>query len=66
MSIADDLAKLEDLRRRSKVIFPLFGVLFIGAAVGFGIYAYNRGQRYQQAYQAYQRRRRNVRPESFQ
>jgi hypothetical protein len=40
-----------------KVVFPLFGVLFTGAAIGYGIYCYNRAQQYQQAFQAYQARR---------
>jgi hypothetical protein len=41
----------------AKVIFPLLGVLFTGAAIGYGIYCYSRAQRYQQAFQAYQARR---------
>jgi len=48
------------------VVFPLFGVGFIIAAVGFGFYAYARAQRYEQAFAAYQERRRQVRPEQFQ
>ncbi len=47
-----------------KVIFPLFGVLFIVIAIGYGIYAYNRARAYQRAYQAYQARRRNVHPDA--
>lgn len=46
------------------VVFPLLGVVFIGAAVGFGVYCYSRAQKYQRAFAAYQARRRGVRPES--
>jgi hypothetical protein len=41
----------------AKVIFPLFGIVFIGAAIGYGIYCYSRAQQYQQAYEAYRARR---------
>jgi hypothetical protein len=41
----------------AKVVFPLFGVLFTGAAIGYGIYCYNRAQQYQRAFQEYQARR---------
>lgn len=41
----------------AKVIFPLVGVLFIGVAIGFGIYVYSRAQKYQQAFAAYKERR---------
>jgi hypothetical protein len=40
-----------------RVVFPLFGVLFTGTAIGYGIYCYNRAQQYQRAFQAYQARR---------
>jgi hypothetical protein len=45
----------------AKVIFPLFGVVFIVAAIGFGIYTYSRAQKYREAFQAYQERRARVR-----
>ena len=38
-------------------LFPLFGVLFVLAGVGMSIYSYSRAGRYEEAYQAYQRRR---------
>jgi hypothetical protein len=38
-------------------IFPLFGVVFIAVAVGWGIYCMNRAQKYEEAYQAYRARR---------
>jgi hypothetical protein len=44
----------------ARFVFPLFGVLFIVAAVGFGIYCYSRASRYQQAYEAYRARREAV------
>jgi hypothetical protein len=47
----------------AKVIFPLFGVLFTAAAVGFGIYAYRRARQYQEAFEAYRARRERVKPE---
>jgi hypothetical protein len=47
----------------AKVIFPLFGVLFTGAAIGFGIYACSKAQKYQEALEAYKGRRARVRPE---
>lgn len=47
----------------AKVIFPLFGVLFTVAAIGYGLFAYLRAQKYQQAYQTYLARREKVRPE---
>jgi hypothetical protein len=46
-----------------KVVFPLFGVVFTLAAVGFGVYAYSRAQKYQEAFAAYQARRARVKPE---
>jgi len=46
-----------------KVIFPLFGVLFTAAAVGYGLYAATQAQRYQRAYVAYKARRDEVRRE---
>jgi hypothetical protein len=50
----------------AKVIFPLFGVLFTGAAVVFGIVCNVRAKKYQQAYEAYQTRRHQVRPRNQQ
>jgi hypothetical protein len=49
----------------AKVVFPLFGVLFILTAVGWGIHCYGRAQKYEQALRAYQARQRDVRPEQF-
>ena len=45
------------------IIFPLFGVLFMGVGIGYGIYCYSRAGRYQQAFERYQARRRDIRPE---
>lgn len=50
----------------ARSIFPLFGVLFTAAAVGYGLYAYARAQKYDLAYRAYRARREKVRPEQFQ
>ena len=47
----------------AKLIFPLFGILFTGAAIVFGIVCNIRAKKYQEAYEAYQRRRQQVRPE---
>jgi hypothetical protein len=41
----------------AKVVFPLFGVVFVAAAVGYGLYAYSKAQQYQAAFRAYQDRR---------
>lgn len=41
----------------TKVVFPLFGVGFNVAAIGYGLYVYSRAQRYQQAFAEYQARR---------
>lgn len=49
-----------------RVVFPLFGVLFTAAAVGYGLYAYSRAQKYDVAYRDYRARREKVRPEQFQ
>jgi hypothetical protein len=49
-----------------KVVFPLFGVVFTVAAVGYGLHAYSKAQQYEKAHAAYQARRRNVRPDQFQ
>ncbi len=49
----------------AKIVFPLFGLLFIGAAIGFGIYCYRRAQQYESAFAAYQARRRAVRPGDY-
>lgn len=47
-----------------KAFFPLFGIVFTVAAIGYGMYAYSRAQKYQDAFAAYQARRARVRPES--
>ena len=47
----------------AKVIFPLFGVLFIAVGIGWGLYAVNKAQQYQRAYEAYKARRDTVRRE---
>jgi uncharacterized membrane protein len=41
-------------------IFPLFGVVFVAIAVGASIYNFTKAQRYNQAYNDYQARRRAV------
>jgi hypothetical protein len=41
-------------------LFPLFGVLFILFGVGTSIYSYTKATQYEEAYQAYQRRRAEV------
>ena len=41
----------------AKVIFPLFGILFTGAAIVFGVYCNVRAKKYQEAYEAYRQRR---------
>jgi hypothetical protein len=41
-------------------IFPLFGVLFMAMGAGTAIYNYNLAQRYEQGYEAYQRRRQRL------
>ena len=48
----------------AKVIFPLFGVVFIVATIGFGIHAYSRAQKYDEAFAAYKARRARVKPET--
>ena len=40
-----------------RIVFPLFGLVFIGAAIGFGAYSYSRAQKYNAAFFAYQTRR---------
>lgn len=40
-----------------RVVFPLFGVLFVGAAVAWGFYGYQSALKYQAAYRAYRGRR---------
>ena len=50
----------------ARVIFPLFGVVFVVGAIGYGIYAYSRAQEHDLALAAYQARRRAVRAENFQ
>jgi hypothetical protein len=47
----------------ARVVFPLFGVVFTAAAVGYGTYAYARAKKYQEAFAAYQARRERVKPE---
>jgi hypothetical protein len=49
----------------AKVIFPLFGVLFIVVAIGFGFHTISKASAYNQALAAYQRRRAAVKPEDF-
>ena len=46
-----------------EVLFPLFGVLFTGAAIGYGLYAATTAQQYKRAYEAYKARRDAVRRE---
>lgn len=48
-----------------RVIFPLFGVLITVGTVALGLNAYRKAQRYREAFEAYQARRRHVRPEEF-
>jgi hypothetical protein len=50
----------------ARIIFPLFGVLFTVAAIAYGINCTARAAKYQQAYEAYQARRADVKPEQFQ
>jgi hypothetical protein len=47
----------------AKTVFPLFGVVFIVAAIGWGVYCYTRAQKYDAAFRAYQARRRRMAPE---
>lgn len=49
----------------AKVIFPLFGVLFTGAAIGYGVYVASQAEAYNQVFAAYQARRAAVKPEDF-
>jgi hypothetical protein len=44
----------------ARAVFPLFGVVFIVAAIGWGVYCYTRAQKYDAAFRAYQARRRQV------
>jgi hypothetical protein len=44
----------------AKVVMPLFGVVFIVAAIGYGIHCYSRAQQYEKALAAYQARRRAI------
>jgi hypothetical protein len=44
----------------ARVFFPLFGVLFILIAVGWGVYCVSRAHKYEAAYRAYQDRRAEV------
>jgi hypothetical protein len=50
----------------AKVIFPLFGILFTGGAIVFGINCNLKAKKYQEAYEAYQRRRQQVRQQDHQ
>ena len=50
----------------AKVVFPLFGVLFIVGAIAYGIYCYSRAQEYKKALAEYQSRCQAIRPEQFQ
>jgi hypothetical protein len=43
--------------------FPLFGIIFVAAAISFGVYSHSRAQKYQQAFEAYKARRARVRPQ---
>jgi hypothetical protein len=49
-----------------RVVFPLFGVVFVAAAIGWGVYCLSRARKYDAAFRLYQARRRQVAPESFQ
>jgi hypothetical protein len=50
----------------AQVVFPLFGVVFILAAIGWGVHCHSRAQKYDAGYRAYQARRSQVAPEQFQ
>jgi hypothetical protein len=47
----------------AKVFFPLFGVVFTLVAIGYGMYAFSRAQKYEEAFAAYKARRARVQPE---
>jgi hypothetical protein len=47
----------------AKVFFPLFGIVFTMAAIGYGVYAYAKAQKYQEAFAAYKERRARVKVE---
>jgi hypothetical protein len=47
----------------AKVFFPLFGVVFTVAAIGYGVYAHSRANKYQAAFAAYKARRARIKPE---
>jgi hypothetical protein len=47
----------------AKVFFPLFGVVFTLAAIGYGIYACTIAQKYEEAFAAYKAQRARVKPE---
>jgi len=49
----------------ARVVFPIFGVVFIVAAVGWGIHCHSRAMKYDAAFRAYQARRSQVAPEQF-
>lgn len=49
----------------TKVVFPLFGIVFICAAIGYGIYCVNRAEAYNKAFARYQARRAAVKPEDY-
>jgi hypothetical protein len=48
-----------------KVIFPVFGVIFTAAAIGYGVNAYNKAQKYQRAFWAYKGRRSRVKRKQY-
>jgi hypothetical protein len=45
----------------AKVFFPLFGVVFTVAGIGYGIYSASKAEQYQKAFKAYQERRARAR-----
>jgi hypothetical protein len=45
-----------------KVVFPLFGVVFIAAVVGWGIHCQSRAMKYDAAFRAYRDRRSQMAP----
>ena len=49
----------------AKVVFPLFGVVFIVGAIYYGIHCYSRAQQYEEAFAAYQARRKSIQPEQL-
>jgi hypothetical protein len=47
----------------AKVFFPLFGIVFTMAAIGYGMYVYSQAQKYQKAFEAFKERRARVKAE---